>query len=97
MYKIVKSCHHAELYPYRSQKQTRASLRAAVEPILLTKQSRPSHVLMSAESYQQLIDRLAELEDMLLGHAAKEALNQSQMVGSETFVQTLQELANGET
>ena len=71
--------------------------QAAVEPILLTKQSRPSHVLMSAESYQQLIDRLTKLEDMLLGQAAKEALNQSQMVGSETFVQTLQELANGET
>jgi prevent-host-death family protein len=71
--------------------------QAAVEPVLLTKQSRPSHVLMSAESYQQLVDRLAELEDMLLGKAAEEALNQSQMVGSETFVETLKDLANGET
>ena len=71
--------------------------QATVEPVLLTKQSRPSHVLMSAESYQKLTDRLAELEEMLLGQAANSALNQSQMVGSETFVATLQELANGET
>ena len=69
--------------------------QAAVEPILLTKQSRPSHVLMSAESYHQLIDRLTKLEDMLLGQAAEEAVNQSQMVGSKTFVETLKDLANG--
>ena len=71
--------------------------QAAVEPVLLTKQSRPSHVLMSAESYQQLIDRLTQLEDMLLGQTAEAARNQSQMVGTETFVKTLKELANGET
>jgi len=71
--------------------------QAAVEPVLLTKQSRPSYVLMSAESYQQLIDRLTQLEDMLLGQTAEEARNQSQMVGTETFVKTLKELANGET
>lgn len=71
--------------------------QAAVEPVLLTKQSRPSYVLMSAESYQQLIDRLTQLEDMLLGQTAEQARNQSQMVGTETFVKTLKELANGET
>jgi prevent-host-death family protein len=71
--------------------------QAAVEPVLLTKQSRPSHVLMSAESYQQLIDRLTQLEDMLLGQTAEEARNKSQMVGTQTFVKTLKELANGET
>lgn len=71
--------------------------QAAVEPVLLTKQSRPSYVLMSAESYQQLIDRLTQLEDILLGQTAEEARNQSQMVGTETFVKTLKELANGET
>ncbi len=68
--------------------------QAAVEPVLLTKQSRPSYVLMSAESYQQLIDRLTQLEDILLGQTAEEARNQSQMVGTETFVKTLKELAN---
>jgi len=68
--------------------------QAAVEPVLLTKQSRPSHVLMSVESYQQLIDRLTQLEDILLGQTAEEARNQSQMVGTENFVKTLKELAN---
>jgi prevent-host-death family protein len=69
--------------------------KAAIEPVLLTKQSRPSHVIMSAENYQQLIERLTELEDMVLGQVAKTALSQSKMVGTETFVSTLEDLANG--
>lgn len=52
---------------------------------------------MSADAYQRLIERLMELEDMLLGKAAKSALSQSQMVGAKTFVETLKQLANGET
>lgn len=68
--------------------------KAAVEPVLLTKQSRPSHVVMSAEAYQQLI---TELEDRLLGKQAETALNQSQMVGVEEFTLAMQRLANGET
>jgi len=72
--------------------------RAAVEPVLLTDKSQPSHVIMSADAYQRLIERLMELEDiMLLGKAAKSALSQSQMVGAQTFVETLKQLANGET
>jgi PHD/YefM family antitoxin component YafN of YafNO toxin-antitoxin module len=71
--------------------------RAAVEPVLLTDKSQPSHVIMSADTYQRLIERLMELEDMLLGKAAKSALSQSQMVGTQTFVETLKQLANGET
>ncbi|MBW4624213.1 MAG: type II toxin-antitoxin system Phd/YefM family antitoxin [Brasilonema octagenarum HA4186-MV1] len=71
--------------------------KATVEPVLLTKQSRPSHVIMSAESYDQLINRLTELEDMLLGQAAKTALSQSKMVGTETFTSALERLADGET
>ncbi len=70
--------------------------KAAIEPVLLTKQSRPSHVIMSAESYQQLIDRLRELEDMVLGQAAEVALNQSKMVGTEAFTAAVERLANGE-
>ncbi|MEI2581172.1 type II toxin-antitoxin system Phd/YefM family antitoxin [Scytonema sp. PRP1] len=70
--------------------------KAAIEPVLLTKQSRPSHVIMSAESYQQLIDRLRELEDMVLGQAAEVALSQSKMVGTEAFTAALERLANGE-
>ncbi|NMG19039.1 type II toxin-antitoxin system Phd/YefM family antitoxin [Brasilonema bromeliae] len=71
--------------------------KATVEPVLLTKQSRPSHVIMSAESYQQLINRLTELEDMVLGESAKAALSQSKMVGTETFTSALERLADGET
>jgi prevent-host-death family protein len=37
--------------------------RAATEPVLLTRQSRPSHVLLSATAYTKLIDKLAELEE----------------------------------
>ncbi len=70
--------------------------QAAVEPVLLTKQSRPSHVIMSAKAYQQLIEKLAELEDKLLSQEAEKALNQSQMVGVEKFTSILKQIANGE-
>lgn len=69
---------------------------AAIEPVLLTKQSRPSHVIMSADTYQRLIDRLTQLEDMVLGQAAEAALSHEKMVGVETFTSTLKRLANGE-
>lgn len=70
--------------------------KAAIEPVLLIKQSRPSHVIMSAESYEKLIDRLKELEDMVLGQAAEAALSQSKMVGTKAFTSALESLANGE-
>lgn len=70
--------------------------KAAIEPVLLTKQSRPSHVIISAESYQKLINRLEELEDMVFAQAAEVALSQSKMVGTETFTSALEHLANGE-
>ncbi|MBK1989787.1 type II toxin-antitoxin system Phd/YefM family antitoxin [Sphaerospermopsis aphanizomenoides BCCUSP55] len=69
--------------------------KAAVEPVLLTKQSRPSHVIISADSYQKLLDRLQELEDMLLAQTAQTALSQSKMVGTEAFTSALEHLANG--
>ncbi|MEG4838989.1 type II toxin-antitoxin system Phd/YefM family antitoxin [Microcoleus sp. B9-D4] len=71
--------------------------QAAVEPVLLTDKSHPSHVIMSADAYQRLIERLMEVEDMLLGDSAKSALSQSQMVGTKTFVETLKQLTNGES
>jgi prevent-host-death family protein len=71
--------------------------RAAVEPVLLTKQSRPSHVLLSATAYQHLIDKLTELEDAVWGQAATQALSKGTMVGSEAFTAALMEIANGET
>ncbi|MEH2174360.1 MAG: type II toxin-antitoxin system Phd/YefM family antitoxin [Nostoc sp.] len=70
--------------------------KAATEPVLLTKQSRPSHVIISAESYQKLINRLEELEDMVFGQAAEVALSQSNMIGTEAFTSALKHLANGE-
>lgn len=70
--------------------------RAMLEPVLLTKQSRPSHVILSAQAYQALIERLQELEDLALGQAAEEAVAQSRMVGTEAFTAELKQLANGE-
>ena len=70
--------------------------KAATEPVLLTKQSRPSHVIISAESYQKLINRVEELEDMVFGQAAEVALSQSKMIGTEAFTSALEHLANGE-
>ncbi len=69
--------------------------KAAVEPVLLTKQSRPSHVIMSAQTYQKLVNRLEELEDMVLGQEANAALKKSEMMGSEAFTTALENLANG--
>ncbi len=70
--------------------------KATAEPVLLTKQSRPSHVVMSAETYQQMIAKLAELEDRLLKQEAETALSQSRMVGVEEFTLAMKRLANGE-
>ncbi|MEA5551887.1 type II toxin-antitoxin system Phd/YefM family antitoxin [Anabaena cylindrica UHCC 0172] len=69
--------------------------KAATEPVLLTKQSRPSHVIISADSYQKLLARLQNLEDILLAQNAETALNQSKMVGTEAFTSALEHLANG--
>ena len=70
--------------------------RAVVEPVLLTKQSRPSHVILSAQAYQTLIERLTALEDLALGREAEVALSQSQMVGTELFTAQLKRLVDGE-
>lgn len=70
--------------------------RAMIEPVLLTKQSRPSHVILSAQAYQALIERLSELEDLALGRAAQKALSQSQMIGTESFTAELKRLVDGE-
>ena len=50
---------------------------------------------MSAKTYQELMDKLIELEDSILGQRAEAALSQSQMVGEEKFTSTLKRLANG--
>lgn len=69
---------------------------AIIEPVLLTKKTRPSHVILSVQAYQKLVERLEKLEDLALGRAAEEALKESKMVGPETFTAALKRLANGE-
>ena len=69
---------------------------AIIEPVLLTKKTRPSHVILSVQAYQKLVERLEKLEDLALGRAAEEALKESNMVGPETFTAALKRLANGE-
>jgi len=69
--------------------------RAATEPVLLTKQSRPSHVLLSATAYTKLIDKLSELEDAVWGQKATE-VSKAEMVGTEVFTYALMKIANGE-
>ena len=78
--------HHGEIFD-----------RASLEPVLITKQSRPSHVLLSATAYQNLLDKLTELEDAVWGQSAQQSLSTEDMVGSGTFTAALMELANGET
>ena len=68
--------------------------KARVEPVLITKQKRPSHVLLSAQAYQKLIDRLEKLEDLHLGQTADKAKNESEFVGSEAFTAALEKLAD---
>jgi prevent-host-death family protein len=67
---------------------------ATSEPVILVNQSRPSYVVLSVQNYQQLIDRLIELEDRALGKQAETALQNSSLIGAETFVTELQQLAN---
>ncbi|MEH2363292.1 type II toxin-antitoxin system prevent-host-death family antitoxin [Nostoc sp.] len=66
--------------------------QAAVEPVLLTEESQPSYVIMSVENYEQLMNRLAQLEDLIIGQQAQTALSNSQMVGTETFTAELKRL-----
>ncbi len=67
--------------------------QAAVEPVLLTEESQPSYVIMSVENYEQLINRLAQLEDLIIGQQVQTALSNSRMVGTETFTAELKRLA----
>jgi prevent-host-death family protein len=68
--------------------------QAADEPVLLTEDSQRRYVIMSAKNYQQLVERLAALEDRILGRLAEVALQSSQMVGTEAFTAELKHLAD---
>jgi prevent-host-death family protein len=67
---------------------------AAQEPVLITKKSRPSHVVLSALQYGAMRERLEELEDVVFGQAATKNLLSSPKIGTETFTQELLTLAN---
>jgi prevent-host-death family protein len=67
--------------------------QAALEPVLLTEESEKSYVIMSVENYEQLMNRLAQLEDLIIGQQAQAALSNSRMVGTETFTAELKRLA----
>ncbi|BAY98115.1 prevent-host-death protein [Tolypothrix tenuis PCC 7101] len=67
--------------------------QAAMEPIILTSESQASYVIMSAENYEQLMNRIAQLEDLILGQQAQMAVANSKMVGSEIFTTELERLA----
>ncbi|MEH2252694.1 type II toxin-antitoxin system Phd/YefM family antitoxin [Nostoc sp.] len=96
MSKIVKIAMQTYTLTDARNKHGEVFDKAAIEPVLLTKQSRPSHVIISAESYEKLINRLEELEDMVFGQAAEVALSQSKMIGTKAFTSALEHLANGE-
>lgn len=68
--------------------------QATIEPVLLTGEAQLSYVIMSAHEYQQLIDRLALLEDCALGQLAETAQQNSRMVGTERFAAELKRLVD---
>ncbi|MEA5467450.1 hypothetical protein [Spirulina sp. 06S082] len=69
--------------------------KAKDEPISLSEKSYPSHVIMSFQAYQELINRIGELEDLVWGKQAIDALKESKFIGEDKFKKSLQELANG--
>lgn len=67
--------------------------QATTEPIILTSESQSSYVIMSVENYEQLMNRITQLEDLILGQQAQMAVANSKMVGSEIFTTELERLA----
>ncbi len=68
--------------------------QAKDEPVVLSEQFHPSYVIMSFQAYRELCDRLDELEDLVWGKQATDAVKRSRFVGEDEFVKSLQELAN---
>ncbi|MBW4505814.1 MAG: type II toxin-antitoxin system Phd/YefM family antitoxin [Scytonematopsis contorta HA4267-MV1] len=65
------------------EKQYKIFDKTADDPVFLTQESKPSHVLLSADAYQQLLNRLEELENILLTEAANNDDNETKLVLSE--------------
>jgi prevent-host-death family protein len=68
--------------------------QASIEPVLLTKKDRPTHVVMSAQAYEQLTERLALLEDLVWGKTAETAVQQSSVPDTDIFMSALRQLAD---
>lgn len=66
--------------------------QATAEPVLLTKNARPSHVILSARLFETLLARLRELEDHELGAQAT-AAGAAPLIGSDEFTRHLRRLA----
>lgn len=66
---------------------------AMTEPVLVTKNSRPSHVVCSAKLFSSLTERLRVLEEMQLGDAAAKACYASSLVGAKEFTAEMKRLA----
>jgi prevent-host-death family protein len=69
---------------------------ALAEPVLLTKNGRPTHVVLSAKLYENLLRRLEEAEDRAWGEAAMRAKATSPLVGSEKFTAALKRILDAE-
>jgi len=67
--------------------------RAIAEPVLLTKNARASHVVLSAVLFEQMVARLQELEDRRWASDAELARSESPRVGGEAFEAALKRLA----
>ena len=70
---------------------------AIKEPVIITKQSRPSHVILSYDDFDALANRVRELEDAMLGKAANDVLARSKMMGSDAFTAALESFIHAET
>ncbi len=68
--------------------------RAVGEPVLLTKNGRQSHVVMSARFFDYLMDKLRQAEDGAFGEWADHVKATMATVGSERFEQELKRIAN---
>ena len=68
--------------------------QASIEPVLLTKKDRPTHIVMSAQAYDQLTERLALLEDLVWGKTAETVLQQSSVLDTDIFMSALRQLSD---
>ena len=62
---------------------------ATAKPVMLTKNGRPSHVILSVRLFRDFMARMNELEDRAFGEKAREALATDSFVGPDVFAAEL--------